>query len=186
VRAACRSRRLVLPLAAGILALACGGEEPAAPATAPAPAPPAAQAPAPDAEAGPGAPVEVTPQPSGTVVARTVTRDGEVFEAEYGRENQLPQDFPADVPLYGGAKPLSSMASPEHGTIVNLRSADPPEQVFDWYRAHYAEQGWEIEKELAERGRHTVVARKGNRVSSVVIMGVPGATQALLTVAEDR
>ena len=78
------------------------------------------------------------------------------------------------------------MAAPAHGIIVNLRTADAPQQVFTWYQAHYAQQGWELEQQIEERGRSTILARKGNRVSSVVIMGVPGATQALLTVAEDR
>lgn len=150
MRAPALRRPLLLPLAAGLLVLACGDDS-SVTVTSPAPAtPPAALA------------------------------------AETGREDQLPSGFPDDVPLYGGARPLSSVSAPEHGTIVNLRSADPPEQVFAWYRAHYAAQGWEIEKELAERGRHTVVARKGNRVSSVVVQAVPGATQALLAVAEDR
>ncbi len=147
-------------------------------------APPAATAPAPDAPDEPPR-VDVEERVDGTVVARTITPDGEVFEAEYGKENQLPSDFPDDVPLYGNAKPLASMSAPAHGTVVNLRTADTPEQVFAWYQAHYAQQGWEIEQQLAERGRSTISARKGNRVSSVVIMGVPGATQALLTVAED-
>ena len=168
-----------------LVSLACGGDD-ALPVDPPAAeAPPAAAAPAPNAPDEPPR-VDVEERVDGTVVARTITPDGEVFEAEYGRENQLPSNFPDDVPLYGNAKPLSSMAAPAHGTVVNLRTADTPEQVFAWYREHYAQQGWEIEQQIEERGRSMVLARKGNRVSSVVIMGVPGATQALLTVAEDR
>jgi hypothetical protein len=178
--------RACVPLAALalVVGLACGDDESTDPPPAPPEVPTGAAEPTgePDAEA----PVAVEPQAEGTVVARTVTPDGTVFEAEYGREGQLPRDFPEDVPLYGNAKPLSSVATPEHGTVVNLRSSDAPEALFDWYRSRYVEQGWEIEHEKAERGRSTVVARKGNRVSSVVIMGVPGTTQALLTVAEDR
>jgi hypothetical protein len=78
------------------------------------------------------------------------------------------------------------MSAPEHGAIVNLRSADPAEQVFAWYREQYAQQGWTVEVAKQERARSMVVARKGNRVSSVVITAIPGATQAVLSVLEER
>ncbi|MEB2343525.1 MAG: hypothetical protein OZ948_02160 [Deltaproteobacteria bacterium] len=183
-----RSVRSLAPLAALALALAlaCGARDRgAAPAPA-APAPePIAASPAPAVE--PPAPAAApTPAPAGPVVTRTVLPDGQVFEAEYGKADQLPTGFPDDVPLYGNARPLSSMAAPDHGTVVNLRSPDPPADLFAWYQEHYLAQGWEIELAKEEHARSTLVARKGNRVSSVVITGVPGATQALLTVAEDR
>jgi hypothetical protein len=155
-----------------VVALACGGEQRGAAVPGDPAAAAAAEAPA--------------AAPSGPVVARTIGPDGEVFEAEFGKADQLPSDFPDDVPLYGNARPMSSLASREHGTVVNLRSSDPPAQVFAWYRDHYAQQGWEIEHASEAHARSTVVARKGNRVSSVVIQGVPGMTQALLTVTEDR
>ncbi|HSJ99518.1 MAG TPA: hypothetical protein VLC53_20745 [Myxococcota bacterium] len=178
-----RPLRSLAPLTALALVLACGSESRVA--EAPEPAEPPAEAPAP-APAEAEAPDAAPPAPSGPVVHRTVTPDGQVFEAEYGKADQLPSDFPDDVPLYANARPLASMASPSHGTVVNLRSADTPAQVFAWYQEHYAAQGWEIEQAREEHARSTLVARKGNRVSSVVIMGVPGATQALLSVAEDR
>lgn len=147
-----------------VAAIACGGEQRPAEGT-PAPEP---------------------PPPTGPVTARTVAPEDEVFEAEKGREGQLPTGFPDDVPLYANARPLSSMATAEHGTAVSLHSSDPADAVFAWYREHYAQQGWTIEHESQSGGRSTVVARKGNRVSSVVIQGVQGTTQVLLMVAEDR
>jgi len=180
-----RPCRSLAPLVAVVLALACGGQDRCA---AKGPIGPAAklpaEAPAPAEE--PDAAAAEPTEPSGPVVARTLTPDGEVFEAEYGKADQLPTDFPDDVPLYGNARPLSSMAAPSRGTVVNLRSSDTPAQMFAWYQEQYVAQGWEIEQAKEEHARSTLVARKGNRVSSVVILGVPGTTQALLTVAEDR
>jgi hypothetical protein len=168
------------------LALACGGQEERGNAQAPATPDSAPPAEAPASVEDPTAPAATPSAPSGPVVSRTLTHDGEIFEAEYGKADQLPSDFPDDVPLYANARPLSSMASRDHGTVVNLRSADPPAAVYAWYREHYAAQGWEIEQAREDRARSTLVARKGNRVSSIVITSVPGATQALLLVAEDR
>jgi hypothetical protein len=180
-----RTSRWLAPLAVLLLALGCGGQDRSA---AKAPAEPAEE-PAAETTAPPAAEPEspaAAPAPSGPVVARTVTPDGEVFEAEYGKADQLPTDFPDDVPLYGNARPLSSMAAPDRGTVVNLRSSDSAAEMFAWYQQQYAAQGWEIEHAKQEHARSTLVARKGNRVSSIVILGVPGATQALLTVSEDR
>jgi hypothetical protein len=127
-----------------------------------------------------------SPQPEGTVRRTLKGVDGRTFEAEFGGEHELPSDFPGDVPLYGGAKPMSSMASVEYGTVVNLRTTDAPESVQQWYRQHFAEQGWEVEHEAVERGRIVLSTRKGNRVAAVVITGIPGFTQVLLHTGEDR
>lgn len=174
-------RRGILAALALPLALACGGEAPKPPD--PAPAPAADARPAPPAQAPPAA---NTQEPDGTVVATVRGTDGRSFDAEFGKEGQLPRDFPADVPLYGEARPMSSMASVEHGTIVNLRSHDAPDRIFAWYKERYLASGWEIEHDSVERGRSLVAARKGNRLSSVSITGVPEFTQIMLTVTEDR
>jgi hypothetical protein len=178
------AHRSPAPLAVLLVALACNGElrsaspeppdEPAAVAEAPAPAD--------DPEAPAGTPSE----PPAPVVTRTLTKDGDVIEAEFGKADQLPRDFPDDVPVYANARPLSSMQSPTHGMVVNLRSPDTPAQVFAWYQENYAAQGWEVEQAREEHARSILVVRKGNRISSVVVMGVPGATQALVSVEEDR
>jgi len=169
--------------AAALLALACG-----APAKPPAPA-----AAAPGALAEPAANATPAPDPPKEAAApaplrhgSTPTADGKTFEAEYGGESQLPSDFPNDVPIYAAAHPMSSMSSVTHGTIVNLRSTDPPDAVFDWYRAQMPAAGWEIEHEAGEHGRHLLGLRKGNRIASIVVTGVPEYTNILLTLREDR
>lgn len=179
-----RSVRSLAPLAVLALALACSAQDRRT-AQAPAEPEPEPAAEAPASAADPQAP-PAAPAPSGPVMTRTVMPNGEVFEAEFGKADQLPTDFPDDVPLYGNARPLASMAAPSHGMVVTLRSTDTPAQLFAWYQEHYQSQGWEIEHAKEERARSTLVARKGNRVSSIVIQGVPGTTQALLSVGENR
>ena len=179
--------RLARLAAGALLALACSASERSA-------APPAAEAPAatapqaaiaaPEAFEAP-APTSA-PSPPATRRGRTITADGQVFEAEYGGESQLPTDFPNDVPIYGAASPMSSMSSVGHGTIVNLRTADSPESVFDWYKEQMPAAGWKIESESSERGRSLLGLRKGNRVASLVITGVPEFTSILLSLRDDR
>jgi len=178
-----RRSPLLLPFVLA-LALACTGEEPAPPA--PPPEPEAAAPSEPESEPEPAPAPDAEPEPEPPRITRTITPDGKVFEAEYRKEGELPSNFPDDVPLYGNARPLGSMSSPQHGAIVNLRSSDPPESVFAWYQERYVDQGWEIEMAKEERGRRTIVARKGNRVSSVVITGLPDATQTILSVMDEH
>jgi hypothetical protein len=169
-----------------VFAAACGlGCEPAPPTERLAEEAPAEAA---QPEAAPEAEPEVTATttPRGTVVAEARTPDGRVFEAEYGRRGELPTGFPDDVPLYAGGEPVGSFSAVEYGMVVNLHAQDPPERVYDWYREHFVAQGWTIEQELAKHSQHVVAARKGNRVASVVITGVPELTQILLSLGEDR
>ena len=179
MRSPFRSVRVVL----GALALACGVDSTTGPAAREEPAAAAEQP-----EAPPDADPEVTSTttPRGTVIAEARTPDGRVFQAEYGRRGALPTGFPDDVPLYAAGEPVGSFSAVEYGMVVNLHAQDPPDRVYDWYRERFEQQGWEIEQAIAKHSRHVVAARKGNRVASVVITGVPELTQILLTVGEDR
>jgi hypothetical protein len=187
------ARTRLWSLAVGLgLALACGArdepaatrasEPPAPAAAAPAPAAPVAAA----ASAAPEADAAAPPARSTTRRARTVTASGEVFEAEYGGESQLPSDFPNDVPIYAAAHPMSSMSSASHGTIVNLRSNDAPERVFDWYKEQMPAAGWRVESEGGGSNRYLLTLRKGDRVASLVIASVPEFTSVLLTLRTER
>ena len=107
-------------------------------------------------------------------------------KADYSGASEPPPKLVSDVPLYGQALPISSMSSPERGTIVNLRSDDPPEQVSAWYGTELPARGWELEKQSGAAGTHLVTARKGRRKATVLITGGAQGTQILITVLEDR
>ena len=92
----------------------------------------------------------------------------------------------ADVPLYGHAIPISSMSSPQRGTIVDLRSDDSSAQVATWYGSELPARGWELEKHSGAAGSFLVTAHKGGRKATVLITGGAQGTQILITVLEDR
>jgi hypothetical protein len=112
--------------------------------------------------------------------------DGQKVESRYTGEDQPPAGLPDDLPLYAQAIPISSMSSGERGTIVNLRSADPAEQVFAWYGAELPKHGWRIETQSGTGGQHLLTALKAGRKTTVLVTTGPAATQILLTVLEDR
>jgi len=106
--------------------------------------------------------------------------------ADYSGASAPPGKLASDVPLYGHALLISSMASPERGTIVNLRSDDAPERVSSWYGTELPARDWELETQRGVAGTYLVTARKSGRKATVLITGDSQATQILITVLEDR
>lgn len=168
-------RRLASPSAALLLVLfcGCGRDETPPPADVPAAAP-AAQT----------APVEPAPELP-PVVIQAETADGQKVESWYTGEQQAPAGLPDDLPLYERAIPISSMATQDRGTIVNLRSEDPAEPIFGWYQAELPKHGWLVEKQSGAGGQRLITARKGSRKATVLVTTGPNGTQLLLTVLED-
>jgi hypothetical protein len=143
--------------------------------------PPPAEAAAPaDSRASPEptAPPAPNPNPAETPAAPKV-------ESHYSGEQQPPAGLPDDVPLYAQAFPISSMTSPERGTIVNLRSSDSPDQVVAWYRDELPKRGWTIQRESGAGAQHLLTATKERRKATVLITS-GSETQILLTVLEAK
>jgi hypothetical protein len=156
-----------------VLAIGCGRESdpppvvPVAPlATEPAPDF-VAEEPLPDASTAPAAPAPA------------------VRDSAYSGESQPPA-LPHDVPIYPSALPISSMASPTRGTIVNLRSQDGVDLVSAWYGKELPERGWLLETQSGAANSHLVTAVKQGRKATVLITGNPSGAQILLTVLEIR
>jgi len=147
-----------------VLAVGCNRES-----NAPPPAMPAA------AEIQQLAPAEEQPAPA-----------VESGEAEFSGASELPANLAQDVPLYAQARPISSMMSAGHGTIVNLRSDDAAALISAWYGTELPARGWKLEKQSGAAGSHLVIARKGGRKATVLITGGPQGSQILLTVLEER
>jgi hypothetical protein len=69
---------------------------------------------------------------------------------------------------------------------VNLRSADPADQVFGWYQAELPKRGWVLEKQSGAAGQHLLTALKAGRKATVMITTGASSTQILLTVLQDH
>ena len=101
--------------------------------------------------------------------------------------------LPDDLPIYTPSAVVSSMASPERGTIVTLRSDDDPAAIFEWYRAEFEKRGWRVDRQSETGGQHLVTALKGARKASLLITRKVSAAspdrdeaQILLVVTEER
>jgi hypothetical protein len=119
---------------------------------------------------GSGGPADETVPPAG----------GEPAEEP---EATLPTGFPADVPVYPGARPTGSLAATGKGMVVTFQSADPPQKVLSFYRTQFVEQGWSISGEASILGQGALSGTKGDRTASVVVVGATGGAQIIVTAA---
>ncbi len=62
----------------------------------------------------------------------------------FGEDLKLPDDFPSDVPIYGGAKVTAVTTNKqEKSANVTLTSTDAKDKVMKWYEDKMKADGWE-------------------------------------------
>ena len=149
-------RRSILGLAAAfaLALLACGGNEESAPDS-------AAMTPS----QKPSAPAATSSEPRGTEKVR---------KAEISRANELPRDFPADIPTYPGARSKGGLAVPGASSLIAFQTYDDPKKVYGFYRESLQENGWSIEEESEDQSRLAV--RKGSRTTLVTVQRTQNLT----------
>lgn len=165
-------RRAATPVLVALLALGCGRESSAPPPVVPEPE--LAAEPAPPA-------IGEDPIPDAPVARAAPPARDSAFSGE-----SQPPVLPQDVPIYPSALPISSMASPTRGTIVNLRSRDGVDLVSAWYGKELPERGWLLESQNGAANSHMLTAVKQQRRATVLITGTADGAQILLTVLGSR
>jgi len=62
----------------------------------------------------------------------------------FGEDLKLPDDFPSDVPIYGGAKISAVTTNKQEGSAnATLTSSDDKDAVLKWYEDKMKSDGWE-------------------------------------------
>jgi hypothetical protein len=146
-------------LVAAVAVAGCGGEseEPAAP-----------EAPA----AAPAQPAAKQPRPAGPGAQEVVTSD------------ELPTNFPDDLPRYPGAEVKNSRTTGKVGMSVLMTSSDPVDQVSQFLADALAGEGWSTEIREAPKGT-TILADKGDRTAVTEIRSAKnGSTRILVVVSQ--
>ena len=123
-----RAALLVCAIALGSLAVACGSDEPGAPAPAATPAEPAQSVPG-----EPTPPAAVAPGPDDEAQPDVIVTEG-----------TIPEGFPSDVPVYPGSTIGSSMTTPGLGVFATFETDDGVEAILTHYRSELAKNGWSV------------------------------------------
>jgi hypothetical protein len=75
----------------------------------------------------------------------TVEIQSDEGEATFGTGAELPEDFPAEIPVYNNMDITTSMSGTNDGKTsytVTAMSADSVDDIYDWYESQLS--GWEI------------------------------------------
>lgn len=103
------------------------------------------------------------------------------IEPEPGRNTiDLPDDFPADVPLPASASPTRYVSSPQDGTMMTVVIDESPGSAHGYFLDELEDQGWYVETTGATEDLTILSASKGDRVLAVAITNVDGETTVTL------
>jgi hypothetical protein len=107
-------------------------------------------------------------------------------QAEFGERVKLPANFPRDIPIYPGATPQGAVSRPDEGMVVNLRSQDSPEEVYDFYATELEAEGWKLLADMNLGAQRMLTAEKGQGEVAMTIMGEEGGTVVVIALTEKR
>lgn len=111
------------------------------------------------------------------------TKDGEV-EYAGGDSVKLPEGFPKDIYIEGGAKLKMAVRNPE-GFMVSLTTKSDAQKLFEKYSAEMKGQGWEEKTSFNAEGQRGANYEKEGRATVVMITGTgDGETQVTLSVQQ--
>jgi hypothetical protein len=102
-------------------------------------------------------------------------------EATVSNKQELPSEWPSDVPAYPGAAVQFSgtATNPEtgkEGSAAMFTTTDTGTAVIDFYKAKIAAEGWTVSNTMQINGGTVLVAAKDDRVLTVSIASAEGQT----------
>lgn len=169
--------RFFIPIVVTLaIAISCGGREDAA-GTSAAPDTPAVEkelASQPSARPAPGT---VALRPSGTGRPPGVTR---IVPENGANTIDLPEDFPADVPLHPDSRPVRYVSSQKSGTMTVLIVDESPDSARHYYTSALEGEGWTIDMDGASSDLLMLSASKRHRSLAVAIAEDDGETTITL------
>lgn len=127
-----------------------------------------------------GLPVEVEKE---KLNVSGVSKEGEF---SIGKGGQLPDNFPADFPIYPGSDILSSWSADGNGTqgqAIVWQTADSEEKVSDYFKKELESSGWKISSSFEAEGSRTITFEKAETTGFVgITAGEEGKTAIAVTV----
>ena len=111
------------------------------------------------------------------------TKEGSATYA-VGGDVKIPNDFPKDVFVYGGAKVVSSMTMPK-GCNLMLQTKDSADKVIDAYKREMTAADWKEESSMNQGGVSMLSYKKSERTAAVVVMTADKQTTSQLTISSE-
>lgn len=114
--------------------------------------------------------VAFTVSPSPHVAKATATPQARVAGATPSPPAvSLPEDFPADVPIYAGARLEQVHDLPNNAHNVIFRAPGSVEEINQFYHEKLAAAGWSVTQQFARPNHAFMTYKKGNLIANVTI-----------------
>jgi hypothetical protein len=170
---------------AGAIAAGCGGREEAEDSPAPLPAEPQAAA-----EQAPAGGPDLTPEQR-KQLSRYVDRQRKaaapakpkvvrIDPAEGEDTIELPEDFPADLPLHPGSSPIGYVSSQPGGNMTTLVVDETPQSAASFYSSALEGEGWDVTLDGGTEQLIMISAAKEGRTLAVALADENGVTTITL------
>jgi hypothetical protein len=112
------------------------------------------------------------------------TKDGTTTYAG-GKGAKVPDTFPKDVFVYGGATVMAAVTVPGGQNLV-LETKDDLNKILTAYKSKMTGADWTEGMSLNQPDHSMLVYKKDNRTASIVIAHANKGSQITLTVAESK
>jgi len=99
--------------------------------------------------------------------------------------NELPENFPDDVPVFPGSAPTASLVSRGKDMVVSFNTSAKTKEVFSFYQESLGKQGWSVESRTEEPLHSALVTKKDQRTATLLVMAGPAGTHITVTIAEE-
>ena len=109
---------------------------------------------------------------------------GETVQVAGGKGNvPLPEGFPDDVPVYPGAKVMTSAKTKEGMTLV-LTTSDPLQKAMEFYQGKLKTNGWDIQNTMNMPDGGMLSGTKEKRTCTLVVNHSNDQTIITISVSE--
>lgn len=113
------------------------------------------------------------------------TEEGRGYEGRFGEDVELPDDFPADVPIYPGARVQGTMLA-EGNRMVTLATSDAAAKVAAFYEERLGASGWEAAARMDMGGSRMLSFQKGERTATVQLFEEAESGTRIMLMTGDR
>jgi len=140
-----------------------------------------------------GAAPTPTPAPTPTADVPQPPRDGSIAPERFptdlptGISAEIPENFPASIPIYPGAQAAQGKGADLEGTAVSgvqLLSNDSPIEIFNFYETELTANGWEITDSKSDPMSSSISATKGSCKAALFIQSSPQGGSDIFVINE--
>ncbi len=94
----------------------------------------------------------------------------------------LPEDFPADVPIFRDAEAFAVQNLAGKARNVLFRASAEPTEIFAYYRETMRNEGWNVTQEYQGKDQSFLSFRKGKMITNVTVAKDPRTGKQVIAV----